>query len=476
MQLILKINELDLSSIVIECVVSSQAREGTIENTMSVVFRADAKACQYIDLRGRLKASDMIDGQRRNVFGGFINSCSINGSNYALECTDPLQLFKEAKAGGGFGSGLLPAEMVYYLAKEVSPDGLDAKNFSIGEEQTLADTSYVTRPRRFVYVAPLPSCVLRAGTGTLKIANCWIYSIADNNSADDRIIASFDDHTETWQQSETRVRFYVQAIDFPEALKKGRVRLQRLLDFISFGANYASATYPSKTGVQFFSYDRSRTLVDIEQTEWAFVRDTLSSDRYWMHWSAPHRDREPFVLDRQDSIVLLYEIFQELSEADDEDLTGKERSQLNALHALHQVRQAVDTTDALGHVWRCMEFLLSGYSTPQLFTDYERKSILKAAKSAATTEEQKKRLDNILGQQLNQTTLRTTWRFFCQDHSLEFPEDDEKFLWTLRTNRNHHQHGRSTEVLRSDIERAATMMEKALVAAITLGLEQKNSS
>lgn len=226
------------------------------------------------------------------------------------------------------------------------------------------------------------------------------------------------------------------------------------------------ATHPSKDELKFLSYDRSRTLVDIEQTEWAFVRDTLMYDRYWMHWNAPHRDSTPFELNQQDSILSLYEVFRELTEADEEDFTGKERSLLNALHALHQARQSADPTDALGHVWRCMEFLLSGYETPSLFTDAERREVVQAAKSAANTDEQKKRLDNVLNQQLNNTSLRTSWRLFCEDFSLNFPKDDDDFLWKLRQKRNHHQHGKSTEVLRTDIERAATMMEKALVAVV----------
>lgn len=492
MNLILKVNGVDLSKIVLDDRISSQARQGSIETTMQIVLEGDVEALRYIDLRGKLTAGVVESGQHQPAFGGLVNSGAPEGTSYVLRCTDPSQLLKEAKAGGGFGKGLLPAEIIYYLTQHVDPEGVDPKNFSISDTQTLADTSYFSRPRRFVYIAPLPSCVLSAGTSALKMVNSWIYTVAESVAADDRIIAGFGAQANAWQNSawqnsETRVRFYVQAKDFSQALEKGRVRLQRLLDILSFGANYASATYPSKAGIQLFTYDRSRTLVDIEQTEWAFVRDTTGAERYWMHWSAPHRDHAPFSLNRQDPILSLYAIFQELAEADDEDLTTKDRALLNALHALHQVRQSVSAKDALSHVWRCMEFLLAGYSTEPLFSDGERKAILKASKAVIVEsvgdeqdsnplrEEQKKRLENVLNQQLNQTPLRTTWKLFCADHYLQYPDDDENFLWILRRNRNDHQHGRSTEVSRSDIERAATMMEKALVAAVVARPERVDS-
>jgi hypothetical protein len=474
MEIVLKVNGVDVSQVVLDARTSSEANTGTIVSRMEAILQSDPEALKYLDLRGRVTLKVVQDGEQHPAFGGIVNFAQLDDSTYLLKCRDETQLLEEAKAGGGFGRGLLPAEIIYYIVAEVTPGGIDPRNFGI-EGGTLADTGFFSRPRRFVYIAPLPSCALKSGVGTIKMVNSWLYTVADNASADDQVIAGYEADAELWQKSETRVRFYIQATNFLEALEKGRVRLQRLLDVLSFGANYASPTFPTDSGLRLFTYDRSRSLVDVQETEWAFIRDTTAADRYWMHWSAPHRHREPFSIARQDPISSLYEIFQEITEEDEEGLSGKQRALLNALHALRQVRQSADSKDSLDHVWRCMEFLLAGYATDPLFSDVERKTILNAAKKALEElesgdaqriEKQKQRLQDVINQQLNQTPLRTKWRFFCNAHLLNFPQEDDAFLWQLRRNRNDHQHGRSTTVSRWDIDRAATIMEKALVAAV----------
>jgi hypothetical protein len=477
MKIILKINDVDVSHIVLNARTSSEEETGIVVSRMEAILKPNLESLKYLDLRGRVTLKVVRDDKDEPVFTGVITFAKPDGATYLLKCRDETQLPEEVKVKGGFGKGLLFAEMIYYMVAETSPHEVDPSNFHIEGGKTLSDSGYFTRSRRFIYITPLPSCALKAGVGAIKMANCWIYTPADNASADDKIITNYESVEELWQESETRARFYVQATNFLEALEKGRVRLQRLLDVLSFGANYASPTFLNDSGVQLFSYDRSRSLVDIQETEWAYVRDTTDANRYWMHWSAPHRHRQPFLFAQQDPIFSLYEIFQELTEEDDEGLSNKGRALLNALHALRQVRQSQDTKDSLDHLWRCVEFLLAGYALPPLFSCAERKAILKTTNMVFAdlkdeekdkqVAKQKERLQNVINEQLNHAPLRTKWRFFCNAHALTFPEEDEAFLWRLRIIRNDHQHGRSSFISRWDIDRGAAIVEKALIAAVT---------
>lgn len=489
MQSTVVINGVDVSDALVDVQTHSYSTGSTIESTMEVLLSLDATRLAYVDLRGNVSLQVPHDGRMHTAFCGLITHTEVVHTDagdacYLVKCKDFTRLFEEVKAGGGFGQGMLPPEIIYYLAAGITPDRADPSNFGVDDGKTLADLEWLFRKRRFVYIAPVPACSIDGqGVHEMKLAGAWLYTAHQPGSIDDRYIAGVigdaedepREEAKSWRTGETRVRLFVQATNFLEALEKGRARLRNLLDVLSFGANYATPIYGTPSSPHFFAFDRDRTLVDVRETEWAYVRDTFGSDRYWLHWSAPHRHREPFTLRPQDPLLSLYEIFQELVEEDDERLSGKQRALLNALHSLRQVRQAEDAKDALDHVWRCMEFLMAGYSTEPLFSKDERRMLVTAAQTTLQEREgvepkqlqaQMERVQSVLNNKLNDTALRTKWKMFCQEHSLTFPPADENFLWTLRNNRNDHQHGRGTAVTRNDTERAATIMEKVLVAAV----------
>ncbi len=171
----------------------------------------------------------------------------------------------------------------------------------------------------------------------------------------------------------------------------------------------------------------------------------------------------------------LHPVFELLLSKADDELNSAERAKLNAIHAMRQVRQSGNVGDALDHIFRSMEYLLKGYQIPGLFTEEERADLLKIARAYLTDhyadeprkeqEQRQSRVRSVLSN-INDTSLRTKWQHFCSEKKLDFSGDDEAFLWSIRKQRNENQHGRLVKARREDIQRAASMVEKAILASL----------
>lgn len=475
---VLKINGIDVPHLVLEDEWSADHRGSVVQSCLKLVLKKDDSALAVIDLKGRLTYQVLRDGNVVRRFAGFITYAEEASLGYEVSCNDPSQLLQETPVAGGFGRGILPAEAVYYLVKEVTPDGTDAKYFSISNRQTLDDTFLLKAVRTFVYIVPVNGCVLKSSQIQLS-SDAWMYSSSQqpDELKIERLIKDRD--AKHWTENRTRIIIYVEAKDFLEAFFKGREELSRILDVMSFGSNFGTPTFEHNAAHHFHKFERKRVLVSINETPWAYVRDTLGADRYWLNWNAPHRSNKPFELIHGDPLLLFYNVFKPL-EGNSDKLNKKQRALLNAVHALRQARQAEYVGDGLSHIWRCVEYLVYGYKVEPLFTNVECKALIDAATAEIESKDsqdlsdedinhlvhQKKRIADVLNG-LNSFSLRTKWNSFCRAHNIQLPIEDENFIWNLRKIRNHDQHGRVTNVSRADLERAATMLEKVLVVAVS---------
>lgn len=476
------VNGMDISDLIVGSVSVKQKplRQGVdISRTAQAALRLDGPRFQGLDLRGRVKVETRVGDRYVPVFAGVVVEGKAGTEYYSLQCDSPMQILQEARTGGAFGRDLHPAEVIYLLLMTVMPESAHPKNFPIGAGKTLADMEGLFRSRRFQFIAPFPAC--RLTERSVRLADATLYVADGVGFADDKNIAasvSAEDTPSEWRNGMTRVRFYVQAEGFIDAFEKGRQRLRRLLDYVSFAASFSTGSY-KWAGIDYFpNYRRGRTVVDIRETDWAYVRDIFPSrpNRYWLCWYAPHRLSDPLTIgDPGDMVVGLYAPFEALIEEDEARLTPRRRSLLSALHALRRARHAPNTQDALHHVWQCVEFLASGQPTPETFTPQDRRALIKAAKGvireryqSADPEERQRRekmMEKMVGD-LDKPYLQQKWNAFCAENGLTLHEADKEFLWRkMRPIRNDDVHGRTASVDRNDVERAV-ILEKALMAVL----------
>lgn len=457
----------------------------TINSSMQAVLDGSNSRLKTVDLRGRVVLSFVSPGSEVRQFSGYVIATNSKGTEYTIQCNDNSQILEEATMGGGFGDGLLPVEMLYYLVANTMPEATNPKNFPVSTGKSLADCDWLLQSRKYTFVAPLPACSLTSGG--VKLAKAYLYTTEQGGSVDDFNIAARlpEQIPFEWKSGGTRVRIEVEAKGMLDAFEKGRERLRKMLDYLSFGMNFSTPGYEWQTQNQLFQYERKRILTDVRETSWAYVGDSLSSNRYWLQWTPPHLKGGATKVKADDSLLGLYRVFQSLLEREDEELNSAQRSIMNACHALRQVRQAENVRDALDHVFRCMEYLLKGYKVRAMFSEQDISAVLKTIRESQSERDKNlpeservmrgNRLKSLL-KTVNQVPLRTTWYHFCSEHKLDFPEQDQEFLWKLRAERNENQHGRMARVKRGDIHRAASMMEKAIVAAASHAQQQPDKA
>jgi hypothetical protein len=478
----LTINGVDVTDLVVGQIrrLSSMSEPGSITSDLDFATQLDGLTLAGLDLRGRIMLEYTNGTETHRQFTGYVTRTKAGDSTYTLHCTDPHQILTEATTGGTIGQGLLPGEIIYYLLADTMPESTDKKLIHTGGGGTMEDAAWIFQSRRYMVVAPFPACQLPQRE--VKLGSVTLY-IADNKGAvDDQIIAaSLDEDTPTeWKEGGTRVRFFVRAEGFLDAFAKARERLQRIVDYVSFATNFATPSYRWEDGYRFYGYDRQRIVLSVSETAWLYVRDLvpMRTDRYWLRWFGPHRRDKPFALQADDSLLILFESLRYVVDVDDDRMSSRQRSLMSAIHALRRARQAPSTQDAAHHVFQCVEYIVTGYGPqkPELpFSNEDLKHLREAANETmrtlhptSDTESQKRWSERIafgLGK-MNEPSLRVKWNLFCSTHNLTFQPADQEAIWNLRNKRNKDVHGDIAEIARHEIDRAAGILEKAIIAAI----------
>jgi len=477
----LLVNDIDFSDLLVDAV---SGRSATLVAMLEAALNKESSRLQYLDLRGRVILETIQGDEVVRAFTGYVVQAGEGETSYRLSGTDPRCILQDEQTGGALGRGLLPGEIIYYLIEDTMPQSADKAMIHTGVGGTVADADWVFRSRRYVFIAPFPCCTLELPE--IELADATLYVADSGGSEDDQIIARGlpTDVPPEWGDGRTRVRFYVRAEGFLDAFQKGQDRLRRLVDYVSFAANLSTPSYRSGNKQQYHTFERSRIITDFSESRWAYVRDTVPRpDRYWLRWFAPHRSQRSITLREDDPLVKLYSLFQQLMGEEDERLTRSQRALLSAIHALRRSRQAPYTLDALHHLWQCVEFLVGGNTLPELFTKNDRRALGKAARclmrrryeegNPSERQKREKRIDNMLAR-LNDLPLQGKWQVFCEEHGLEFPQEDLDFLWkTMRPIRNNDVHGNTATVDRAYVDRAAVILEKAVIAAVEASNRQR---
>jgi len=487
----LRAGGMDLSALVLQYKVTSQLNEATLAD---IRLSLDGPLLAHADLRGDITLEVEHNGIWVSVFRGVV-TCGAptvdgDGQRYDLTCKGPMQLLAEYESRGAFGKGMHPTEIIYYLLMLATPRSVDKANLPmVGGEGSLADQEWRFASRRYVFIAPLPMCRI-LDDARLAVAGATLYSAnGQNRSADDAYISSGlgsdADIPLEWSEGVAWARLYVQARSFLEAFELGRERLRKVVDYLSFAANFSTPTYRTDKGYCPYPYERRRTLLDASEAAWAYVRDVVphgmirgvGGPRYWLRWFAPHRRDEPLILKQDDSSLALCPALQHLLEAEPEHLTRTERNILSALHALRRARQAEYTLDGLHHLFQCMEFLVNTIKVEGVFTEQDRKALRRAMVTTIDdqygtlprgSQEYKTRTDRIgfALSKLDEPTLKVKWDRFCTQCAATITSDDQAFLFHLRKTRNEDVHGGVATVDRSDVERGAVILEKAIAAIL----------
>ena len=184
---------------------------------------------------------------------------------------------------------------------------------------------------------------------------------------------------------------------------------------------------------------------------------------------------EPFSVSGDDPLTRIYPLFQNLLDVEEESLNTMQRALLYAVHALRKVRQAENTLDAITYIWQSIEFLTSGSTIPKIFTDSDRKALVRVTKCLmdkrykdGSREEQQQRHSRVANKinELNRANARQKWEAFCATNKLSYTKEDLDFLWETRDVRNDIVHGRITAIDRSKVLRASVIVEKAIAAAL----------
>ena len=487
----LTVGGVDLSDLVRSATVSASLGEAS---TADLGVHLDVARLSAVNLRGDVSIDFERNGVWVPMFRGVVTVgelCSdMGGAQYVLRCKDPHQLLAEYEMRGAFGSGMNPTEIIYYLLMLATPQGADKAFLSmVGEEGTLADSAWRFASRRYLYIAPLPMCRV-AGDERLTVAGATVYAANGLHcGTDDSYIASAwkteADTPAEWTADTARARLYVQAHNFLEAFDLGRERLRKLVDYLSFAANFSTPTYPSLGGYSLHPYSRDRTLLDAGESAWAYVRDIaplgmirgVEGPRTWLRWFTPHRSDEPLVLVPNDPSLALCPALHRLLEVEPEHLTRTERNILSALHALRRARQATYPLDGLHHLFQCMEFLVNTTKMEGVFTEQDRLALRRVMETVLDerypdlphdSRDKRMRKERVAFalSKLDEPTLKVKWARLCADCEASISELDQVFLFQLRKTRNEDVHGGVAGISRSDVERGAVILEKAIAAAL----------
>lgn len=462
--------------------------DGTLDMTAEVqpgairrkaTFRVAADPNQLFMLDWALPVTAVLDsaeGVPERVFSGLVERAEPDRhGGVSVSLSDPSVILHEATTGGAFGSGIAPPEILYYLVASVMPGSIDPKGFPFDQRSSLADRPELSFPRMFSFVAPL--LFVEAPREPLPFLDGLVYAGSADASYDERAIASahFKEPVEEWAEGKARIRFVVQANGFLQAFEEGLVRLRKALDVIALAANTSGAVLPgSANGV--LGFDRSRVNNEVREPDWLFVRDNLPgrSNRHWLRWYAPHLGRTGLHVS-EPHFREFEEFMREIAGKSDNLLTARERSLLNAIHTLRKSRQASYESDGLSLLWQAVEYLVAGFPAEPpvsipiakllLSRCIDELEALDPKPPRAQLEEMEKHVRRCMNL-VRSLPLKDKWQAACRDFGLDFSEDEDELLWKLRGARNDELHGSKSMITRSDVHRALSMVEKAVLVGV----------
>ncbi len=238
----------------------------TIESTMRILLNGKNPQLSLIDLKGTVFI-DWIKGEHVvRQYSGCVVRGNTDGGNYVLECRDAQQILDEFKIGGGFGTGLLPVEKIYYILNSSMPQHTDKKSLHMSPSKTLADADWLFAPRKYVYIAPIPSCILTRSS--VELGEAHLYRTNATGYVDDFNIAETlpGNTPPEWASGRTRLRIEIEAEGFLDAFEKGREKLRKILDFVSFGINLSTPQFTWNSQVVTHDFQRKRIFVNVQET------------------------------------------------------------------------------------------------------------------------------------------------------------------------------------------------------------------
>ena len=442
-------------------------------------IRADPERIRMIDwtqwlvVRGRVGETDT------NLFSGFVDSTtrSTQSNDLQVQFADPRLLLEESYAGGAFGSGFHPSEVLYYLLASVTPDLVSPETIAYDDKSALADKTQLFLPRLYTFISPLP--FLRAPDEPVNFLDGIVYRGAADASVDDRVIsAAFKDHpVAAWGEGQSRIRFVLQAAGFLDAFEKGRDRLRKALDVMSLAANFSSPTMAMSSEQHLLEFSRQRLNLALTEPDWLYVRDNFPGiqNRHWIRWYSRHIRSDALSLENDSHFDAFERAFRRLATKSADRLESRERALLSAMHAMRRSRQAAYESDSLSLMWQAMEYLVAGFPAPipvskRTSATILKKSIqeLKAIETNVTTDELLLMEKHVRrGMNLVRSLpLKDKWDYLCSSLNLDFTDEEQNLLWALRKSRNDDLHGSTSSVRRIDILRALVMLEKAAVGAL----------
>lgn len=417
------------------------------------------------------------DATASTLFSGLVQEVHLGQeSDLHVRFSDPGQLLDEARVGGAFGSGLHPSEIIYYLLASVTPNLASPDLIAYDESGSLADRKVLFSPRIYTFIAPLP--FIEPPETAVPFLDGLVYAGGTDASIDDRKIASAfeNEPPNEWHEGKTRVRFQLEAEGFLSAFERGRDRLRKMLDVLSFAANYASPTVPGQPD-RIVAFSRADLNPNIQEPEWLYVRDNLpgKANRHWLRWYSSHLLNRALVLSPQAESSEFDSAWRRLVTRSADLVDGRGRALLSALHALRRSRQAPYESDSLSLLWQVMEFLCAGFDAPipvskklsaamvkLCVAELRRAETSVTAENLRTMERHVRRGMNLV----RSLPLKDKWEALCDELSIEFSAEENAVLWSLRQLRNQELHGSVAVARRGDILRALVMLEKVLIAAV----------
>jgi len=429
----------------------------------------DYDILQNIDLKGEVVLEVFSDDKYVRKFTGLVTEAESGQKVYSIKCSDYSQVLEETEVGGKFGGGLLPPEVIYYVAASIISDHISPETVHLNERQTLAD--FTAPDRQYIYIAPLPSCKV---TDIVNMSGAYIYT-ADSTIDIDEFLINGDNFAESnpdWADRTTRIKFIVQADGFLQAFEKGYERLKSIVDMLSFSANFSQACFKDNDQYVFIPYNRQRALSDLSELPWAYVRDIDSSNinRYWIRWYSPHIYKRPLVLSSHGDPVLQLLPFLHKTWSDEYANDPNIHLLRRALHAIRLSRQASDVLDAVDYLWQCVEHIVSKDENYILF---DKRSLQKLKDSISQSidemeyrAEQKaqivQRINELCGI-ANQLSLLTKFSMKLKSLGIHLTDEEWNIVKQLRKQRNYYLHGRPATVKREMVNQFAGIIERVII-------------
>jgi hypothetical protein len=459
--------------------VTSGFEGGSIRTRARASLQIDPNTLAMIDWRQPVTVrTEGNEGGDVVLFSGFLERATAEpgGNSINLALSDPTVVLEEGVTGGAFGSGISPAEMLFYIMAITMPENTDPKYFQTGPDSSLADQQHLFRERTFTFVAPLT--VVAPPSSPIRFLDGVVYTGSLDASYDERVILGtrFKEPIEEFAAGKTRIRFALQADGFVQAFEEGLQRLRKVLDAISIASNTGAALLPAHAGGSVLNFDRIRLDHGIREPDWLFVRDHFpgQANRHWLRWYSPHVRRGELSIESP-HFKVFEQFLNVIATRSQEALTSRERALLSAVHALRRCRQASYVADALSLLWQSVEYLVAGFPAEPPMSKRTQRALVKRclqeirsiepSAGDADMEEMEKHIRRGMNL-VRSLPLKDKWNAICREFGLAFTKDEEDLLWKLRQARNDEIHGSEATTKRGDINTALAMVEKVILIGI----------